>query len=404
MSEFGLPQRRRRCIAGNFDVELLKSYRAATTTKTLGDVVKALAMNPVIDPLFGIEMQRSEVIDHVAEDFLSTEEVRINRANKMTHTVYNAMPFPDPLDRTVRTITATCTRVSRESIVIAEHDKSGDFRRLTLRERASLQGFPISFQFYGASYSHKLRMIGNAVPPAFAYFMGHALQNHSVKKVAPLHRTGKNLKRPKPLPIETPPDRVGGRYPITRTFKFAIPSLQLKSGVRFELSNHHANASVEWRIAFYFGTSKEIKSLTLDSALGKILADAMSPSMKKAVLPYLDQATRFVKAADIGNMQSLWAHRGVGGTRAFMMLDTLDEIGALLVDVVSSQMDEAKVLVELAIFNEYDTSTAPPGLAKLARNAATIFAGLLIGSAVNPLLNDQADRSLAHRKSVIARG
>src|SRR3546814_10840551 len=60
-----------------------------------------------------------DLIDHVEEDVLNSEEARINRSNKVTHTVYNAMPFPDPLDRTVRTITATCTRVSRESIVIA---------------------------------------------------------------------------------------------------------------------------------------------------------------------------------------------------------------------------------------------------------------------------------------------
>jgi site-specific DNA-cytosine methylase len=46
--------------------------------------------------------------------------------------------------------------------------------RLTLRERACLQGFPITFQFFAASYSLKGHMIGNAIPPLFAYYVAHA--------------------------------------------------------------------------------------------------------------------------------------------------------------------------------------------------------------------------------------
>lgn len=149
MDDYGVPQRRRRCVAGNFDFELLTEYAAHLERPTLGQVVKALAADPVIDPLFGVIMPRADLVDHVAEEPLNLEEVRINRANKANHTVYNAMPFPDPLDRSVRTITATCTRVSRESIVIADPDTPDVYRRLTVRERASLQGFPITFQFYG---------------------------------------------------------------------------------------------------------------------------------------------------------------------------------------------------------------------------------------------------------------
>src|ERR1043166_2753865 len=184
MSEYGLPQRRRRCIAGNFDIELLQSYRTRACLRTLGDVITALAADPVADLTFGIELPHDEVTDHVEEDMLSAEEVRINRANKLNHTVYNAMPFPDPFDRPVRTMTATCTRVGRESIVIAAPGEPDGYRRLTLRERASLQGFPITYQFYGASYGAKLRMIGNAVPPPFAYLMGHVLQNHQIGRAS----------------------------------------------------------------------------------------------------------------------------------------------------------------------------------------------------------------------------
>jgi DNA (cytosine-5)-methyltransferase 1 len=68
MAEFGVPQRRRRCIAGNFNMQLLNSYRSGARTPSLGDVVQALAANPITDPLFGIELLRTNLTDHVKED------------------------------------------------------------------------------------------------------------------------------------------------------------------------------------------------------------------------------------------------------------------------------------------------------------------------------------------------
>jgi DNA (cytosine-5)-methyltransferase 1 len=387
MAEYGIPQRRRRCIAGNFDIELLKSFMSKAHAPTLGAVVTALAADPVVDPLYGLSIPRPDLIDHVEEDLLSAEEVRINRSNKMMHTVYNSMPFPDPMDRTVRTITATCTRVSRESIVIAVPGRIGAYRRLTLRERACLQGFPVTFQFYGANYGQKLRMIGNAVPPAFSYLMGHVLQGRRAADAPLLCHAARDLKRPKPIPRETPPDRAGARYPENRTFKFAVPSLQLKSGVRFELANDCTGKIVTWRMAFYFGTSKAIHSIPLSEETADCLDLAASPALKAAIDPCLERVRQFVKNADIANMQSVWTHRRPGGTRAFMLLDKLDEIGAAMTQAIAPHSGEASRLIEAIIQHYHGASGAAlPGLAKLARNSATILAGLLIGSTVNPLL------------------
>lgn len=401
MAEYGLPQRRRRWIAGNFDINLLEAYRPAAQARTLGEVVAALSSDPIVDPLFGLSIPRSDLTDHVAEDVLSEEEVRINRANKTTHTVYNAMPFPDPLDRSVRTITATCTRVSRESIVIQAAEPEGTFRRLTLRERASLQGFPVTFQFYGANYGQKLRMIGNAVPPAFSYLMGHVLQGHHADAVPSLSMAAQGLTRPKPLPLETPPDRVGARFPAKRTFKFAIPSLQLKSGVRFEMCNDTSTPVVEWRLAFFFGTSKSIKSLRLDAVLAKRLTAQMSDTLATAVKPILSKARSFVAEADIANMQTVWAHQGPGGTRAFMLLDLLDEVGTALINAIGTHLDEARDLIDFALVAEYGETTSDlPGVAKLHRNAALILSGLLLGSVLNPLLADRSRAAVRTERTI----
>jgi DNA (cytosine-5)-methyltransferase 1 len=393
ISEFGIPQRRRRCIAGNFDLDLLKTFRFDKEILTLGDVVDALSKNPVIDPIYGVKVGRSDLIDHVEEDILSPEEVRINRSNKLTHTVYNSMPFPDPLNRTVRTITATCTRVSRESIVIAVPGEAEAYRRLTLRERACLQGFPITFQFYGTSYGQKLRMIGNAVPPAFAYIMGHVLQGRGLNDVQPLKNIASNIRRPEPTPVETPPDRVGSRYPANRRFKFAIPSLQLKSGVRFELANDCSDELVCWKISFYFGTSKAIFSIQLDEKLADLLIANASPLLNKIIAPHLEELRSLIDSADISNMQSLWAHQGPGGTRPFMLLDRLNDIGTNLNQAIARHSDEARILIERAVRYQHGLSTLP-GLGKLARNSTVILSGLFIGSIANSLINVNIERSM----------
>jgi DNA (cytosine-5)-methyltransferase 1 len=399
MADYGLPQRRKRCIAGNFDFKLLEAYQDGRSHHTLGDVISALNRDPVVDPLFGISIPKAKLVDHVVEHALNSEEVRINRASKLTHTVYNAMPFPDPLDRSVRTIMATCTRVSRESIVIENPNTKGEYRRLTIRERASLQGFPITFQFYGSTFSQKLRMVGNAVPPAFSYLMGQALKGVAPKDMISLEHVSKGLAAPHPAAVETAPIPAGRFYPVNRTFKFAVPSLRLKSGVRFELMNEFDDASVRWRMAFYFGTSKCIESINLDGTVERRLIKQLPEAMAVAIAPAIAKLRSFVANADIANMQALWAHRGIGETRAFMLLDAIDDAGRSISQVLSEEDSLARKLVDRCIAREKgDRYEDLPGLEKLARNAPMILAGLIIGSLVNDLLDEHSKVTSGKRR------
>lgn len=387
-ADFGVPQRRTRCIAGNLDFELLDSYRAQTIPLTLGEVVKALAGKVVTDPLFGMTIRRGELRDHVEEAPLNEEEVRINRAAKTTHTVYNAMSFPDQLTRPVRTITATCTRVSRESIVIATADAPTKVRRLTIRERASLQGFPITFQFYAECYSHKQSMVGNAIPPAFTYYLAHALIKTPADSVPALLEAGKNLTCPSPPATDAMPDRSGSRYAANRRFRFAIPSLQLKSGVRFELANRVAARPITWGVDFYFGTSKSIIALDLSAGLQRRLLQILPAELIERVAPALEGLHGFLKAADLAGMQRVWSHRGPGVTTPFMFLDQLDAVGSSLTSILIGQEVLAQWALGEIISAQYGHEEARrlPGLGKLARNAPIILAGLLVGSATNVYL------------------
>lgn len=381
MSEFGLPQRRRRCIVGNFDFDLLKSYRARLKSISLREVVAALQSSPFVDPIYGVMVDK--LYDHGKEDFLNQEEVRLNRAAKMLHPVYNTMPFPDPLDTTVRTITATCTRVSRESVVIQD-PATHQFRRLTLRERATAQGFPITFQFYGASFGQKLQMIGNAVPPLFSFFVGQALQSVRVDELLSARDGIARFHAPKVLPPETPHERSGSKYPPKRRFRMSIPSLHLKSGVRFDLSNWFDGPGVAWGVSFTFGTSKEIRQFPLDQLDPELLLGCIGSETRKEVVAVRDEVLRQLGNFNADNVQRVWCHRGPSELHPFRIVDMLDEatlaISSLL---LSNQFDGERAMshihkIAVAFSQRNDWS-----FVKLFRNTELITAGLLVSHFAN---------------------
>ena len=384
MQDYGLPQRRRRCIAGKFDFDLLKSYSGRYPTPTLGDVVKALSTGKIKDPIYGLEIEAPALLDHVTEDHLNVEEERINRAGKVAHPVYNAMPFPDPLNRTVRTITATCTRVSRESIVIEDPEVPGRLRRLTVRERASLQGFPVTFQFYGSSYGAKLRMVGNALPPLFSFFLGQALRGTKSAALMSPSDGVKTFSPPTPVPKTTPPDTAGASYPWERTFRFAIPNLRLKSGVRFELRNVRDGEKMRWEVAFIFGSSKSIQTLSLSLSQCSQVINRLPSETRSIIKEEMTKFGRYVRLADIPHMQDVWSHRGPGGIRPFMFLDHLDQLGRDLIKVIAEHDAVAQHSITLAVKAQYKRGASDlVGVEKLKKNAPLILAGVIIGAHAN---------------------
>ena len=72
-------------------------------------------------------------------------------------------------------------------------DNLGGYRRLNVRERGVIQGFPITYQFYGKTLNAKFKMIGNAVPPVLTYYIFQSMLEVSVKELV-LHN---NSTKPK---------------------------------------------------------------------------------------------------------------------------------------------------------------------------------------------------------------
>lgn len=389
-SEYGTAQARRRCIATNIPLDCIKRLKGRIPQRTLGDVIEALsADNTVVDPIWGTVLAASQLTETQTEQPLNPEELRMNREAKSYHPVYNNMAFPDRLDVPARTVTATCTRVSRESVVIEDSRLLGQFRRLTIRERASLQGFPITYQFFAKSFAEKAKMIGNAIPPTFTYLLALAARGVLTENFVGYAAAGKTLELPNEVAPVTIPDREGRSYPITRSFRTALPHLRFKSGMRFDLSNELSGKSASWRIRFFFGPSKDIREIDLDGSITSDLMRGMAMAeMIEGLTPIFQMSERKILETTPELLQKVWAHK-TNGIGPYDLTDQLGELAAIVHSSLCKTVDRG----DLSTLEDFIIATAEMADAdkrlvsaiKLRKHATWILAGAIVGDWFNNL-------------------
>lgn len=385
-SDYGAPQSRRRCIAGNIPFDRIASYRPKLPRRTLGDVVKALTVQPeVVDPVWGCVLTSSAVTERETEGALNAEELRMNRESKTYHPVYNNMAFPDVLTLPARTVTATCTRVSRESIVIP--NEGGGYRRLSIRERAGLQGFPITYQFYARSFPEKAKMVGNAIPPTFTYLIANAALGVEVAEFVPLAEAGAKLVLPVKTASVTPPTAEGRTYPVGRSFRAALPGLRFKSGMRFELANGRGEVR-DWQVRFFFGPSVDIREIELDADL--LVQLRSSPLIKTLLMTTgvaFATAEQRLSTTTPSALQEAWAHRA-NGMKPFEVADLLADLAEqVLKHLQRAKSDDqhAAIGYVMEAAAEGELGDNIPGSKKLTTNALAILSGMIVGAWFNSL-------------------
>ena len=396
-SEFGLPQRRKRSIIGRFPEELLLSYRARTPSLTLRDIITSFGAKYYKDVMYGARVSLDRLSDHIVEDSLTDEEVRLNEEAKVHHPIYNGMRFPDDSDRPARTLTATCTKVSRESIVIEDNRRAGDFRRLTIRERASLQGFPGTFGFFAPSYTAKIQMIGNALPPLFSYYVGCALRGVSAPRLRhPWQR--KQIALAQKHPPQTVPRKPTHRFSDRRRFRAAIPGLRFSSGVRFQMSNSFENNSPKWIVDFRYGTPKDVRVVDLGAHTSSILVDDPVVVEGIAMLDIAGTSLAEALVADDPHwsLQQVWSHR-TSGIGPFEVVDELGKLGKEIGRHID-KLDSAVVWKRLRhiLMASLLSGESLISQSKLAERRSQIYTGMIIGCWFNnklmpsctPELND----------------
>lgn len=382
ISEYGLPQRRIRCLVGNIPFELLFEYAKRCPRRTLGDVVGRLNGHEVRDINFGGIRISSEILtDHEKENPLDWEEARINRESKKYHTIYNTMQFPDRLDRPVRTITATCTRVSRESIVIKD---GAALRRLTLRERATLQGFPVTYRLYGGSYGEKLKLVGNALPPPLSYYVGLSIRGVSPGRAVPLFLSKRHAPSSERPICVTQTYRNIKRYPQKRRFRFSVPHLHFKSGTRFDLTNDRLLSAVSWRVEFVFGPAADFRKVSLNSRLyDRLKAECQLREYLSLVRPTLNELDAYLRGLEFDAIQQCWINKIRSESHPFFVSNRLGRLSKRLAKYLTKKHTPVAERLVYEIANGAKAGNDPVGKRKLKKYAPAILAGFIVGSRFN---------------------
>jgi len=178
-ANYGTPQRRKRIFSGDYPLPEEKEQQ-----NTLGDVINFFpsqtensGKTKIKDPNYDLELEEDKLTDHFYNTHLTHREKAEIEKKKIDHSYYGPMIFPDDTSSPSRTVVALNRRVSRETIVLEDDSRKGysDLRMPSLRELASLQGFPIDYQFDGRGFSQKRRLIGNAVPPTLSFNLAKAI-------------------------------------------------------------------------------------------------------------------------------------------------------------------------------------------------------------------------------------
>lgn len=368
-ANYGVPQNRKRMIAGNFPIELFESYKQKIEQITFGQVLNSLNQELITDPNFGYSIPRSEVSELKNEVNLTLQEERINRDSKTFHPIYNNMSFPDKLDRPSRTVTATCTRVSRESIIV---ESENGYRRLNVRERGVIQGFPITYQFYGKTLNAKFKMIGNAVPPILTYYIFQSMLEVPLNKLKSPKESTYFHDRPK---YKAHPSNLGlpkRKFPAQRKFKFAVPLLRYGSGVRFELSNEPKNENIPWSFKFFYGNSKHIKEIALNKEIKNSLAPIVNTTKNEIFNDCLNDIEITYKSLDSKKLQDVWTSSNINNE----VFQFLDEVGTCVEKILAT-----------ADFSHIDTSLVSSIIKeenkKIKENHKSILTGFYFLSSIN---------------------
>jgi DNA (cytosine-5)-methyltransferase 1 len=200
-ADYGSPQKRERWVCGEVKKgdewigysEPAKSHGKAGTTvlpryKSLG-MIKSSMPAPTqfresataIDPNYpSLTVPHKHLTDHFYDTGLYEIQWRKAEDLKRNHPYMGVMSFPENEDNTSRTILATRSPSSREALIYRSEfarKGNGEFRLPTIREVATLMGFPYVYQFYGSENS-KWRQIGNAVCPHLSAALARALRVH----------------------------------------------------------------------------------------------------------------------------------------------------------------------------------------------------------------------------------
>jgi len=272
--DFGAPQERKRFIASEFveTGESIKPVKTYNKHKTVADIkcnmpnisTARSSRKKFTDPNYpNITLSVKELTDHFYDT--GVHKIRWEKAEflKTNHPFMGRMSFPENEQRTSRTILATRSAGSREAILYkSEYNKIGDgeYRLPTVREAASLMGFPYAYQFVG-SEGIKWKQIGNSVCPHQSSALAKALRvKFGLKPITNNNVDFSSLERnyKKIVNLNTfKENKLGPPNKRQDNSRFRRHAFKL-SNMTIDLMNYHPDrredVAQNWYVVSFFGT------------------------------------------------------------------------------------------------------------------------------------------------------
>ena len=185
--DFGAPQNRKRLICGEsiktgcLPVPVKLSSHPKTLGEILSDMPKPSLRQPKgysTDPNYKhLCMKVRDLTDHFYDTGLHAIEWEQAKYLKTMHPYMGKMSFPENKQKPSRTVTATRSASSREALIYkSEYNRQGhgEYRLPTVRETATLMGYPYTYQFTGTEFT-KWKLVGNSVSPQLSASLAKAI-------------------------------------------------------------------------------------------------------------------------------------------------------------------------------------------------------------------------------------
>jgi DNA (cytosine-5)-methyltransferase 1 len=289
----------------------------------------------VIDPLYRISIKKNLLTDHFYDTGIYECDWSNSEYLKQNHPFMGKMSFPENEDRPSRTITATRIVNSREAIIYKtelERKGNGEYRIPTVREIATIMGFPITYQFIGTEYT-KWRLIGNAVCTSVSSALANEVLN-ALNRNIPITKTiirdfdiskATNINTYLIKSFDSAPKKNKGarfrRHPLK------------EGGMTVALSNYdivkNTKKTGKWRVTAFYGTGEGFGYSRYKEGFYKTL---------EPLIKTFDQGPEFIKVINNGfsekiagkkEMQTLYETRSsVGGYLEPTRL--IDEVAGLV--------------------------------------------------------------------------
>ncbi len=298
-SDYGSPQSRQRFVCG----EIIKDGKFPFPVITHGQHenifnlydyvtlknIKGQMPSPIdfakkkkwIDPNYpSLCLSSEQLTDHFYDSGLYQVEWEMAKFAKVNHPFMGRMSFPEDENRPSRTIMATRSASTREALIYkSEYCRKGDgeFRLPTIREAATLMGFPYTYQFVGGETT-KWKQIGNAVCPHLSSALAQEILRKLNIDLIPEEKIEFSLPKDfqyslelndhKEKSFDTPPRKKIGTKFRMHPFKGGNMTVAL-TNFDAKYKSIQATNGTKWNCSIYFGSGKEYVVVTVDDEISE---------------------------------------------------------------------------------------------------------------------------------------